>query len=200
MNKILLSDETNFFTEQLTNILIDRGFEVIHCAKDGFKVMENIELHSPQVVIMDVFMSGTDAIDVMNRCSASGTVAQKPIYIVYSVCEHSFLQQEVVRAGASYYFTKPYDFKVLSDRVIYFLNNCPAVDRGIDSFNINSTIEANVANVLLELGVPVNVKGYNYLRTAIVIVVNDQTKIRNITKGLYLMVGEACGGDRKSVV
>ena len=191
---ILLADDNQEFCGQCASALAAKGFETLVCKKDGQEVLRLIREKSPSVVVMDVFMTTIDAMGVLNALS-NDEAAPKPVMMTSSVVDHPFFQSELMRLGAVYHFNKPFDPQVLADRVEFFADFNPGqhtARRETTRSNFKS-LESVVTDIILEIGVPAHIKGYQYVRDSIILAERQPDVINGITKVLYPAVAKQNG-------
>lgn len=182
--KVLIGDNSLDFGVICSELLLASGAEVTLVPKDGFKVLDGIKTLKPDVVVLESFMSHMDAVSVLKELSK--TSDDMPKIIVISGYDNKFIEKEIMENGACYYMLKPFDMNYLCDRVLsiggIFENPFnPA------SINTESTddLESIVTEIILHIGIPAHIKGYHYIREAIILCLNDQSMISSVTKILY---------------
>ena len=114
--KVLVADDSKEFGSLCADVLKTRGYSVINTPKNGSKLIEKIGEHSPDVVVADVFLPHIDAIGVMKNI-LTGDTAKKPMFMILSGYDNPTLEREVLNAGATFYFLKPFDIDVLAERI-----------------------------------------------------------------------------------
>ena len=197
---VLVADDNNEFTTTLASyIQKDEEMEVIAIAKDGNEAYEMIVNTKPDIVLLDVIMPHLDGLGVLERLNAT-QMDKRPICIMLSAVGQDKITQKAIALGAHYYVVKPIDIELLIKRVKDVRYFQPAQNKGsfisreikaqyieIDNQKQKSeeNLEALVTNIIHEVGVPAHIKGYQYLREAIMMVVNDIDVINQITKQLY---------------
>lgn len=194
IKKVLIAEEKGAFLDKCTESLQRRGFEVICCEKDGLVVMDKFYSECPSVVVVDVFMRNTDGEDVIKRILNSDS-DDKAVCIAYSSVEHPVLQEKILKTGASYFFSKPFDGEILADRIEFFAGCNQYVQSGSKKVSeLHGTgLEAEVTDIILEIGVPAHIKGYHFIRDAIILAVERPEVIRGITKILYPEIAKQNG-------
>ena len=105
--KLIVTDDASEFTQENLNILQSKNISVIFCAKDGEELCDKIKRESPDVVLMDSFMTRLDAIGVMRSITREST--KVPVFMVYSSFHSPVLEREIMNSGASYFVLKPYN-------------------------------------------------------------------------------------------
>lgn len=192
--KVLIAEDCVEFDQNNSNIFNGYGFESYFVSKDGLRVIEMIEEKNPDVVIMDLFMPRADAIAVIKSIAINNKI-KNPIFIVLSNFASPVLEKETMQAGASYFVIKPFNPRDLADRIIHLssIKNTGAVSKNNfamnDSNNANA-LEMRVTEMLHQIGVPAHIKGYHYLRNAIIMSVENPDIINAVTKQLYPSVAK----------
>lgn len=183
--KILITNDNSEFCRDCISALKECNLEVITCEKDGLRLIDFIGECEPDVVLSDVFMPGADIIGVME--SVSSKYHLKPAYFVMAGFDNPRLEKEVVAAGATYYFIKPFVVERLIDRIVQF-SGFKANDLFLKSRGkklSETELELMVTDIIHRIGIPAHIKGYNYLREAIILAVRDSEMINSVTKLLY---------------
>jgi len=189
--KVLISDDNKEFRAQAAALLHGYDYETIFAPKDGSKIIETVNSEHPDVVIMDVFMPRFDAIAVIKEIK--NTAADKvPMFMVISGFDNAILEREVMDAGASYYFMRPFDIDRMIDTIVSFTGykKSDNVSRITSANNSVVSLELSVTDIIHQIGVPAHIKGYHYLRDAIIMSVNDPDIINSVTKQLYPAVAK----------
>ena len=196
---ILIADDNQDFTKTLATYLDEQeDMEVIGMARDGTEAVDMITNTTPDVVLLDVIMPHLDGIGVLEKINIVKTV-KKPICIMLSAVGQDKITQKAVSLGAEYYVVKPFDIELLIKRIRELKNYRPSkqgnnfiarepkmkyVEISNGAVKSEDNLEALVTNVIHEVGVPAHIKGYQYLREAIIMVVNQ------ITKSLYPQIAK----------
>lgn len=189
---ILITEESGDFTQRCCNALIAYGYDVAVVPKDGMQMLECIRTHEPDVVILDAVMSRLDALGVLARIP-SLQLHRKPLIILLSGLNNSRFEEQLLANGADYYFLKPVEPELLAERVLQLggWNNLKTV---VSPLAVKTTAEPDleiiVSDIMHQIGVPAHIKGYQYLRTAIIYAVTDGEMLNSITKKLYPTVAK----------
>ncbi|MCD8323668.1 MAG: sporulation transcription factor Spo0A [Clostridiales bacterium] len=178
----------------LTDIVSrDRELDVVGTAKNGEEACEVIKTKEPDIVLLDIVMPKLDGLGVMDRTNRDKTIRKHPNYIIISAIGQENVTEDAFRLGASYYLMKPFDQEALVHRIKYIKDSIgrkPAdAKKGGIYENTHEAqehdLETDVTNIIHEIGVPAHIKGYQYLREAIMMSVNDIEMLNSITKILY---------------
>ena len=196
MVKVLLADDSENFGKPCASVMQRHGLEVRTIVKDGQHVLTTVENSSPDVVIMDLFMPQVDAIGVIHGIHRMN-LQKQPKIMVMSGFDSPQLEREVLMAGADYYFLKPFDVDAMAER-IQSMSEKAATDtlcapvQSRESGQSGS-LEIRVTEIIHQIGVPAHIKGYQYLRDAIIMAINDDEIINAVTKRLYPAVAKKHG-------
>ena len=186
--KVMVAEEGNEFGASCAAALRSNGFEVQLVPKDGTQVLRLARQNSPDVLVIDAFMPGLDAIGVLN--GLSGT-EKRPLVAVTTANSNPRLQQEIIESGADYYFIKPFDMQIFAERIKQMTGAGHAGQDNILKMNgADNSLEVTVSEIMHQIGVPAHIKGYQYLREAIILAVNDDEIMNSVTKMLYPTVAK----------
>ena len=172
ITKILLADSSEEFRLLLRHTLEDTGeFQIVGDTGDGEAAWELIQQTQPDIVVMDVILPGLDGVSLLQRMPKN----VKTI-VLSAFCSQNMVQ-ELTRMGAWYFIPKPAHMDSLLDRIRQATHDSSVLSL--------PTLEAEVTAILHEVGVPAHIKGYQYVREAIIIAVQDMDVINAVTKVLY---------------
>lgn len=183
--KVIIGDESVEYGLICADLLREKGFEVLTEPKNGQIIYDAILRENPDVVIVDALMQQMDAIKLIKMFK---DVPNRPVFIITTAYDSSFLQSELMNCGASYFMLKPFELEDLVDRVIALSDfHAPAET----SSKPNSTdLEVMITEVIHQIGVPAHIKGYHYLRESIRLSIEDPEMINSVTKLLYPTVAK----------
>ncbi|MCI9087442.1 MAG: sporulation transcription factor Spo0A [Clostridia bacterium] len=196
---ILVADDNNDFTATLSSYLEqEEEMEIIGIARDGNEAYNMVLELQPDIILLDMIMPHLDGLGVLEKI-ADTDMEKRPLSIILSAVGQDKITQKAIALGAQYYIVKPFDINVLVKRMKELKNYQPAqfknfITREIKNQYIDiaperkkdqENLEALVTNIIHEVGVPAHIKGYQYLREAIMMVIRDTDVINQITKQLY---------------
>lgn len=189
--KVLIADDSTEFGQNCANVINSYGMEAVLCAKDGRVLIDYAERCKPDIILSDMFLPNIDALGVMSRVFASPSIT-KPLYFVMSGFASSRLEAEALSAGAAYFFIKPFDFSILAERMLHMTGRQKRTDVIInDNAPVtDADLELMITEIIHQIGVPAHIKGYHYLRDAILLSVKDGELINSVTKILYPTVAK----------
>ncbi len=193
--QVVIADDNREFSEILREYIDSQNdIEVVGMAGDGFEAFDLISNLLPDVVILDIIMPHLDGLGVLEKINTT-PLKKRPIFIILSAVGQDRITQRALALGAEYYVVKPFDMEVLVSRIKQLKGfgkfKTPKPEYQADIKNNNNIVaekrdlEVEVTNIMHEIGVPAHIKGYQYLRDAIMMVVNDLDVINSITKQLY---------------
>ena len=185
---VFIADSTEEFCTTLSSALGHTdAFLVVGTANDGEQAIRQIAQLKPDILVLDLMLSKQDGISVLKAVS---TMDKRPVTLATSGFITEYVASTAASLGARYLMLKPCDIRSLIDRLeeIHGGENLrPFPARRMDK----TSIESMVTNIIHEIGVPAHIKGYQYLREAIIIAVGDMDVINAITKVLYPQVAKA---------
>ena len=190
--KVLISEDEKEYVSSDTRIFDERGFVPEFCEKSGKKVLDEILHFEPDVVLMDIFMSGIDGIGVIKKVKAQ-LQDKAPVFVIVSHFSSPVIEREAIEAGAAYYMIKPFSMEDLLDRIADLISFCKKQSQPMPSAaaaNTENRLECTVTEMLHQIGVPAHIKGYHYIRDSIIMCVRRQQMINAVTKELYPAVAE----------
>ena len=192
--KILIADESKEERRTLRENLFKAGYRFIEEAANGEEALIKIGRSHPDVAIIDVWLSVIDGISVIRNCrSLSFAPDAPPALIMTSTVSNQNIFTEAMQEGADMCLLKPYSVDSLCAHIASLtkrregISTSPAVPAGADR---TPDIETQVTKIIHQIGVPAHIKGYQYLRTAILLTVKDSDIINSVTKVLYPSVAK----------
>ena len=171
----------------------DEELNVVGTAKDGEEAYNVIKTKEPDVVLLDIVMPKLDGLGVLDRVNHDKTIKKHPTFIMISAIGQEKITEDAFELGADYYIMKPFD----NDMVINRIKKAKTAKTGksTEPRKVNAyekaedvsekNLEADVTEIIHEIGVPAHIKGYQYLREAILLAVDDMDVINAVTKVLY---------------
>ena len=188
---VLIADDSTEFGQNCAKVINSYGMEATLCQKDGHILLECASRIRPDIILSDLFLPNIDAVGVMRKLFSDSSMS-KPLYFVMSSFGSPRLESEALSAGAAYFFIKPFDFSVLAERILNMCGRTPKQDVFINSNApvTDSDLELMITEIIHQIGVPAHIKGYHYLRDAIMLSVKEPEYINSVTKVLYPTVAK----------
>ncbi len=191
--KILVCDENAMQRHTLIDKLHMVGFKNVTEASNGEEALQKISDTHPDIVITDIWLSKLDGIGVLSQSKKLSYLPDlPPSFIVLSMISNPALFVEASNAGAEVCLMKPYDFDNLLGHITMIAKKRSS-EQGASSSSddtLPADIESHVTKIIHQIGVPAHIKGYQYLRTAILMTVRDSDIINSVTKVLYPSVAK----------
>lgn len=201
MDKITVAivDDNTRILEVLEEVMRqDSEIEVVGKAENGLDALKIIKEKQPDIVLLDIIMPKLDGIGVLEHLKADRELKKLPAVLVISAVMQERITAEVFHLGASYFIAKPFDNHMLlarvkeigRDRASHALTGGKQTETNLrkdaePTSYLERNLESDVTNIIHEIGVPAHIKGYQYLRDAIMMSVNDSEMLNSITKQLY---------------
>jgi len=189
--KIIIADDSADLGQNCAKALKGFGMDVTLCAKNGRQLLKVIERDKPDAVLADVFMPDLDILGVLNELK-NFDAKLRPQVLAMSSFDNPRFEKEVLEAGAAYYFLKPFDVNTMAQRIIQLSGwkneEKPLVIK--DNVVTDSDLQLMVTDIIHQIGVPAHIKGYHYLREAIILSVKNSDIVNSVTKLLYPTVAK----------
>ena len=187
--KVLIADDNKEFANVLNEFLSKyEDFEMLDIAYDGVEALEIISNQKPDVVVLDAIMPRLDGVGVMKKVKEYN-LEKVPSFLVLSAISQEKIAKNAIDLGAYCFMLKPFEFESLAGRIKDI-----AEDSRKEQIKVkpkeksNANIEITVTNIMHEMGIPAHIKGYKYLREAIMQVIDNNNMLESVTKELYPIV------------
>ena len=193
--RVIVADAGDEFRNLLAEMLAAEGdFEVVGSTGDGSKALTMAKSLKADVMLIDLILSGLDGLMLMKKL-AELPEDERPAVIIVSSFTSDYAILEASTLGASYFMQKPCDLSTLFSRIRVVAGRStidPALNPafGMKMSKSGSSLEALVTDIIHEIGVPAHIKGYQYLREAIILTISDMEVINAVTKILYPTVAK----------
>ncbi len=190
--KILIADENPAGRQALLSELRRAGFKNIEEASNGEEALIKIGRFHPDVAIIDVWLSKLDGIGVLRNCKSLHFGDDlPPAFIIVSMVSNQSIFVEAANAGADLCMLKPYNIESLCQHIISLsAGRYSVTEEEVPKGESDPDIETQVTRIIHQIGVPAHIKGYQYLRTAILLTIRDSDMINSVTKVLYPSVAK----------
>ena len=190
--KILIADENSSSRSVVKDCFLRAGCRYIEEAVNGEDALARISRQHPDIVIIDIWMSKVDGLSVVRSAKTMSYGNDKPpVIIMTSPISNQNIFVQALQAGADLCLIKPINQSNLIEYAESMLKNrnSKANEQTLPSHGAETDntpdIEAQVTRIIHQIGVPAHIKGYQYLRTAILLTVKDSDIINSVTKVLY---------------
>ncbi|MCL2618063.1 MAG: sporulation transcription factor Spo0A [Defluviitaleaceae bacterium] len=194
--KVLLADDNKEYCDVVASYLQSHeDIEIVATCNDGQEALEAIHNLAPDVAVIDAIMPKLDGLGLLERLSES-EAQSLPICIMLSAITEDRITAKALELGAAYYIAKPFDMESLLSRIRQLRNDAhglPLREARTAVGRHAPSIEARVTNILHEIGVPAHIRGYHYMRSAIIMAVDNIDVLNYITKELYPSIAKGAG-------
>ena len=197
--KILILDEQDGFKATCKEKFLEFGYRNIETTCDVSLALDQIKREMVNIVIFDVILSKTDGLEFMRRVSQM-SLHKKPIFIVCSSLAVDSVVSEMMSLGVDYYMMKPVSFDVLNERLDMLFPETDTEEKKGRIFSkrtprsredLEFELERRITSVISEIGIPAHIKGYQYLRNAIMMSIESPDAINAVTKIIYPTIAKS---------
>lgn len=191
---LIIADANADFRHICKQALLEKeGISLLSEASDGEALLKEIRTAKPDVVLMDLILPKLDGFSVLKALRESE--GPQPAVIILTAFSNPGVISDAAELGAYYFFTKPCDFSELLDRIravgrADVKRAALPLQTSAQPGKQERRLETMVTEVIHEIGVPAHIKGYQYIREAIILTVRDMDLINAVTKALYPMVAK----------
>ncbi|MGI6120666.1 MAG: sporulation transcription factor Spo0A [Desulfosporosinus sp.] len=191
--KIIIADDNRNFCQMLQNYLqAQEDLSIVGVANNGLDAVELIQTQKPDLIILDLVMPNLDGLGVLEKICNQTTMTRPKIIMLTAFGQES-LTHQAMTLGVDYFILKPFDLDILSKRIRSLTQDIhsPAPTQFSSESPVVTTVGsgpnlcAEVTTMMHQIGIPAHVKGYQYIRDAILMVVEDVSLLGAVTKELY---------------
>lgn len=197
--KVLVADNSEFAKKELRDFLQDSDkIQLINVVDNGKDAYRYIIDEMPDIVLIDVILPVMDGFTVIEKTNGNRSLRKKPSFIIVSSMGNQSMVEYACKLGVLYYMMKPYNLESMLHRIFQGVmsraenerhtkkkeRNRSVQEYGMAGY-IENTLENDVTDIIREIGIPAHIKGYQYIREAIMMTVNDMNLLNYITKLLY---------------
>ena len=181
IRKIIVADAGEEYRSALVQAISEEtDIQVVGQTGDGHQLLQLIRECAPDLVLMDVILTQIDGVEVLQSLEEM-PATQRPRVIVLSALARGTMAELAVRHGADHYMTKPARSEVICQRI----RQLTGAEQGEGEQVYQHSMESRVTAIIHEIGVPAHIKGYHYLREAILYCIDNMGAINAVTKILY---------------
>ena len=182
--RVMLADDNLNILRLLGDYLARKpDIEVVAAVSDGVEIPDAVRRHAPDILVMDIIMPRRDGFRTLEELQQADAMPKPKVIVLTGLARDDFIMR-AIQLGASYYMVKPFDMDLLYERIVEIArNDVPAVASA--PAGQEETLDEQITNLFLTLGIPAHIKGYQYLREAVRMVMENHDVINRITKELY---------------
>lgn len=197
--RVAIADDNDVFLRELgSRIHADQNMNLVGTARNGEEMCNLIREESPDVVTLDLIMPRKDGLGVMDTILREEGLKKKPSFIVVSAVGKDKIIQEAFELGADYYLRKPVELSCIVSKIrsSFFMQpqgqklRLPSMLREEPAAYVSGNLAGDISSLLVELGIPPHIKGYHYLREAVMEALEHPEYLNSVTRQLYPVVAE----------
>ncbi|MCH5194735.1 MAG: sporulation transcription factor Spo0A [Oscillospiraceae bacterium] len=186
--KVLIGEISKEFAEACMESAISESYEVKLCHADGTVIFNEIKSFEPDFVLCSAVMPGGNAVELLEKTK---DFAKKPFFIVTSTYQNTVIEKEIMSSHNAYIIIKPISQESFLNTLLRLSYERSDGNPADLKENENIRIEMLVTDIIHQIGIPAHIKGYHYLRKAIILSIKDQEMLESVTKLLYPTVASA---------
>lgn len=190
--KVAIADDDEKILLLLKQIINDvQEFDLVGAVDNGEDIYTIIKDKEPDVVLLDIIMPKIDGIELLKMVKENNEIKKRPEFIIISAVGQEYVTQDAFNMGAVYYYMKPFNNNSLIEKIKFAADNKKNLVEKHNIINLDNQaisdrcLEAEITNIIHDIGIPAHIKGYQYLRDSIIMSVMDADVINRITKVLY---------------
>ena len=189
--RVAIADDNERILELLDEIIrSDNELKLVGKADNGEDICTIIREKEPDVVLLDLIMPKMDGLSVMDQINHDRKIRRRPNFIVVTAVGQDRITESAFSKGAQYYVMKPFHNDMILSRIKDAgkgerRNSSEAIPGSTVQKKPEYNLETRVTDMIHEIGIPAHIKGYHYLRDAIIMAVDDMDVLNAITKVLY---------------
>ena len=183
--RVMLADDNLNILRLLTDFLSRKpDIELVAAVSDGVEIPDAVRQYAPDILVMDIIMPRRDGFMTLEALNALEGPLRPRVIVLTGLARDDFIMR-AIQLGASYYMVKPFDMDLLHERIVQIARDDlrPVADARGEAGE--ETADERITNLFLTLGIPAHIKGYQYLREAVRMVLENHDVINRITKELY---------------
>ena len=184
--RVMLADDNQSILGLLADYFSRKDdIELVAAVSDGTEIGDAVRENAPDILVMDIIMPRRDGFMALEEIGRMEPELRPKVIVLTGLARDDFIMR-AIRLGASYYMVKPFDMHLLYSRIVEIAGEAQPAVAGCDEISAApETLDEQITNLFLTLGIPAHIKGYAYLREAVRMVIDNHDVINRITKELY---------------
>ncbi|MDO5323664.1 MAG: sporulation transcription factor Spo0A [Clostridia bacterium] len=182
----MLADDNQSILRLLSDFFARKeNIELVASVSDGTEIVDAVREHAPDVLVMDIIMPRRDGFMALEELKGMDEAVRPKVIVLTGLARDDFIMR-AIQLGACYYMVKPFDMHLLYSRIVEVAGSAPQEAVAVDEVDpAPETLDDRITNLFLTLGIPAHIRGYQYLREAVHMVIENRDVINRITKELY---------------
>ena len=185
--RVTLADDNLNLLRLLSDFLGRKpDIELVAAVSDGVEIPDAVRQYAPEILVMDIIMPRRDGFMTLEALNGMDAALRPRVIVLTGLARDDFIVR-AIQLGASYYMVKPFDMNLLYERIVEVAREQPAsiLAASAPAEGAEESVDEQITNLFLTLGIPAHIKGYQYLREAVRMVLDNHDVINRITKELY---------------
>lgn len=188
--KLLIAEDNPYLSSSIQAFMESQpDIEVVGIAENAEEALEYMQLHQPNALITDIIMPNSDGFLLLEKLS-TGAYGKMPETIILSALSQEAIVARALQYGAKYFMVKPFDMELLYRRLLDLFDKRTFTPKQAPVVVKSKSLDEKITSIFLSIGIPAHIKGYQFLREAIKIVIRNPETINSITKQLYPGIAE----------
>lgn len=192
LTKVVLVDNNEAMRDSIKKQITNDKIEIVADFSEAIKAINYIKENEVDVIVTDIVLPNIDGYEFLEAINKLGLVNKPKILILSALSNDNFINK-ALNYGADYYMVKPCDVNVLKNRILELKQGSPEASPVTTIKTVkprNKQLEEKITNIFITVGIPAHIKGYQFLREAIKMAIDNPEIINSITKKLYPSIAE----------
>jgi len=186
--KVVILENTEAEGNRVKEVFENSGkFECVGVFTDGLKGYDSILSNRPDIVVCDLLLQGIDGFELLEKFEK---VLDKPKFLIVSSLKEEGFGQKAIDLGASYFLIKPVNNEVLIKRAVEMIESSNLDKNVLQKIMHKRSLDERLSNIFITVGIPAHIKGYQFLREAVKMAIEEPEIINSITKQLYPSIAD----------
>ncbi len=181
--RLYVADQNTEFKRKIYDYFLGSEITVIGDTDDGRRAYDDIIAMRPDFVVLDLWLKEMEGAQLISEIRKS--MKDAPCFIIVTGLKNTAVLEEAIEAGASFCIAKPCDMSTLAMKIYRIANLSTSSKEPERATSFSQALESYVTRLIHKVGIPAHIKGYQYLRTAILMTYENQNLINSVTKELY---------------
>ena len=183
--RVMLADDNRSLLKLLSDYLARQAdIELVGTVSDGMEIPDKVIEWTPDLLVMDIIMPRQDGFMALEKLGQPEFPVKPRVIVLTGLARDDFIMR-AIQLGASYYMVKPFDMRLLYARIVEIAGARAESHEPAAESEGGESVDEQITNLFLALGIPAHIKGYQYLREAVRMVLENHDVINRITKELY---------------
>ncbi len=190
--RLYIADQNSIFRKNVTDYFLGSSITIVGQTGNGNEAAKEICELSPDVVLLDLWLTGLDGADLIRNVRRK--MKEPPHFIIATAINNITVIEDAIEAGAAFCIMKPCELVNLSNKIhkICVMKSSVSLEKQ-EERSKKTDIEGQITKLIHLVGIPAHIKGYQYLRSAIMMTYEKPELINSVTKELYPTIAKLYG-------